>query len=299
MRERALTVNGCQLIIDEVGDPTAPALVLLHGMRDIAANLMPIAEQLACRFRVFVPDQRGHGRSDRAESYSIHDYLYDLHVLQRELIGVPALLAGHSLGGQIVSRYAATFPDQVRAAVIIEGTGPPSRPGWDDPVQQIRGYREQLLRTWALSADPRPLPNLEFAAHRLQLNNPRLSESMAQRIAQNTTRRNAGGDLEWMFDPRVQRIFTGFSEADSQRYWRTVQCPVLLVYGDLAYEHWRTLVAPGEDWDGQFKPGELEQRIEAFARRSVHHFENAGHMVHYDEPDALARLMLDFLEEHQ
>ena len=49
---------------------------------------------------------------------------------------------------------------------------------------------------------------------------------------------------------------------------------------------------------GHFAEGEMEARAAEFPNAEHHWFENSGHMVHYDEPERLAKLGLKFLEQH-
>src|SRR5690606_38837188 len=121
-----LELNGVGLSVLELGPADGPPLVMLHGMRDVAWSLLPLAEPLSRRYRVVLPELRGHGASDRPGCYGIDHFLFDLHGVFARIVRAPAALFGHSLGGQIAARFAALFPHQVRAAVIVEGLGPPA-----------------------------------------------------------------------------------------------------------------------------------------------------------------------------
>ncbi|MCC6792753.1 MAG: alpha/beta fold hydrolase, partial [Thermomicrobiales bacterium] len=45
-----------------------PPLLLLHGIGSSGASWWPVIDSLAERFRLFVPDWRGHGASDRPDA---------------------------------------------------------------------------------------------------------------------------------------------------------------------------------------------------------------------------------------
>src|SRR5690606_34891949 len=109
-------------------------------------------------------------------------------------------------------------------------------------------YAARLVQTLSIPPRQRPLPDLEFAAERLRINNPRLDRARARALAEHATRRNAAGELVWAFDPRVPSVFLGAGGADSERYWHHVRCPTLLVTGDLAHEYWRAQMPL--EWDG-------------------------------------------------
>ena len=66
---------------------------------------------LATDHRVVAVDLRGHGRSSRAEPYDPVSFASDVHqVLDSLGIGPEAVLVGHSLGGVVVTAYAAFYP---------------------------------------------------------------------------------------------------------------------------------------------------------------------------------------------
>lgn len=291
---------GVRLSVLRLGEPTLPPLIMLHGMRDVAWSLMPVARQLSERYCVYLPELRGHGASDQPGWYSIDHFLFDLHQLMATLEIPQADIFGHSLGGQILARFAAIFPGRVRRAVIVEGLGPPARPGEDDDASEIAGYGPHLVATFEIPQRQRALPDLEFAATRLLANNPRLDPGLAPELARAATRAGDDGRLIWAFDPRVRSVFVGVRRRDSERYWRQVRCPTLIISGALADEYWRGQMGdrlPG--WTGRFAPGELEARVACFGAARLVEFERSGHMVHYDEPDRLAAVVREFLQEER
>ena len=80
---RRLTVdaNGVSLNLYAIGEESdGPPVIMLHGMRDVALSLMPVATRLAGQHPVYLPDLRGHGASDKPGGYSIAALVYDLHV---------------------------------------------------------------------------------------------------------------------------------------------------------------------------------------------------------------------------
>jgi len=294
---RLVDAAGVSLRVLTLG--TGPRLLMLHGMRDVATSLLPIAEELARDYQVLLPDLRGHGGSDRPGNYAMIQFLFDLHKVVEELTDEPPALFGHSLGGQIIARYAALYPDQVKAAVIVEGLGPPARPHLADPATALELEGKRLIQTLATSSERRPLPDVEFAAQRLLANNPRLEPGEALVLARGATERDAHGNLVWAFDPRVGSVFLGLGHEDGERYWSHVICPTLIVTGAHCDEYWRGAVPGATDastgFNGRFAPGELEKRLAMFRNHKHLAFDGSGHMVHFDEPARLARETHDFL----
>jgi esterase len=97
-------------------------LVALHAHWMQATTFAPLAQVLFPAWRVIAVDQRGHGDSDRAISYTRDDYLGDLAALLDQLAIDHAVLLGHALGGVNAYQFAARHPGRVEA-LIIEETG--------------------------------------------------------------------------------------------------------------------------------------------------------------------------------
>lgn len=85
-----------------------PLLVALHGHMMEGVTFLPLMQILQSDYRVVALDQRGHGFSDHAASYTRDDYLCDIEALLQTLNGnMPVILLGHSLGGVNAYQFAA------------------------------------------------------------------------------------------------------------------------------------------------------------------------------------------------
>jgi pimeloyl-ACP methyl ester carboxylesterase len=128
LRTGWLVVDGYPMYHREsrTAGPDASAIVHVHGFGISGTYLEPTAEKLATRFRTFVPDLPGMGRSMR------HERPLDLPGLARALmsycdeIGVDkATFVGNSLGCPIICEVAASFPDRIERAVLVSPAGGP------------------------------------------------------------------------------------------------------------------------------------------------------------------------------
>ena len=90
-----------QLAHDVRGD--GPLLVLVHGITENRHSWDPLVDDLARDHRVLRVDLRGHGESPTADSYGMDEMAADIAALVDE----PPLVVGHSLGGVVVTAYAA------------------------------------------------------------------------------------------------------------------------------------------------------------------------------------------------
>jgi pimeloyl-ACP methyl ester carboxylesterase len=95
-------------------------LVLLHGSGSYGLQWEWVAEHLSDRFRVFAVDQRGHGDSGRPDGeYSAEEYAEDIHQMVDTLGLGRIVIAGNSLGGRVAQVFAAEYPSQCTAAVLL------------------------------------------------------------------------------------------------------------------------------------------------------------------------------------
>ena len=97
-------------------------LIALHALWMNAATYSSLAAALAPDWRVIALDQRGHGYSDHAKTYTREDYIHDLLALFTHLDIPSAVLLGNSLGGVNAYQFAARFPERA-CALIIEDIG--------------------------------------------------------------------------------------------------------------------------------------------------------------------------------
>src|SRR6266851_3521678 len=104
---------------DEVGDPSAPPLLLVMGLGLSSRAWDPLPARLSENFRVLVFDNRGTGRSGRRGwMYRMRD-LADDAVTVLDAVQVPrANVFGISMGGMIAQELAIRHPYRVRRLAL-------------------------------------------------------------------------------------------------------------------------------------------------------------------------------------
>jgi pimeloyl-ACP methyl ester carboxylesterase len=116
-----IDIGRVRLFCTSLGPAAAPALLLVHGWGGDGREWSPHAEALADRFRVVVPDLRGHGRSEVPdEGNTPPEMADDLAALIETLATGPVVAVGHSMGGQVVNLLAVRHPDRVRSVVALD-----------------------------------------------------------------------------------------------------------------------------------------------------------------------------------
>jgi len=284
----------CRLSFVDFGNEQLPDLILLHGMQDHAMSMADIAAALSPHYHVVALDLRGHGHSDNAGIYTMVHYISDLHALAAHCQLQRPVIVAHSLGGHIASRYCALFAEQVDKLVLLDGMGPPAiDDGGDNSLAKSR-LRMAVLSVSSHSRGGRQMQDSAEALTRLRRNNPKLSLALAQTIVDHGVQPHPEGGVSWRFDAAVQMIWNTFSFDESETIWRWIECPTLIVTGDRALEYWAHM---RESLRGQdaFYQQTLAQRQQLFVDAKHLIIEDAGHMLHYDQPEQLNKHLLEFL----
>ncbi len=276
--------NGLRHHVRSWGAADAPLLFLLHGWMDVSASFQFVVDELTRDWHVIAPDWRGFGLSAwSASGYWFPDYYSDLDTLLAIYSPEkPVQLVGHSMGGVIACTYAGLRPGRVARVVSLEGFGLARTTPADAPARYRRWLDE-------LDTEPRFRIYDSFAAltARLRRDNPRLTEEKAQFIARAWAHETAPDQVEMLSDPRHKRTNPVlFRLEELLACWKEVTAPVLWVFG-------RNSKSAGYLKD---TPAELAERKGAFRDYHEAWVEDAGHMMHHDQPAAVARLIEDFLD---
>jgi pimeloyl-ACP methyl ester carboxylesterase len=284
---------GLELQVYDYGNSEAPPMVLIHGMQDLALGLEPLAAAFRDRYHVVAYDQRGHGDSDQPGVYALPHFVADLHAVIAQLRLERPILVGHSLGGQVACNYAAVFPEVPSAVVNIDGIGPPfdlrKIPAETKQWRLANGIAS-LLRA---GGHKRPLGDLEDAFHLFCRFHPKLDPEHARRLVEIGTRAHPHGGLQWKWDPHVETAGLTMSPEISEERWAWIECPVLVATADDSAAFYRGRA--GFDAEIREDPDEIARRVALFRNATHVEIENAGHMIHYDNPARLVEVIERFL----
>jgi pimeloyl-ACP methyl ester carboxylesterase len=114
-----LQTDELTLHYEEDGDPGAPPILILHGITQSTATWGWLVPHLEAEHRVVRLDFRGHGRSGRTPgAYAFPGYVADARAICEQVLGQPAVVVGHSLGGATAAGLAQIRPDLVRGVVL-------------------------------------------------------------------------------------------------------------------------------------------------------------------------------------
>ncbi|WP_344322405.1 alpha/beta hydrolase [Streptomyces macrosporus] len=255
-----LRIAGRTLSCLDFGGDGVPVLAL-HGTFGRGSVFARLARDLAGRARIVAPDQRGHGLSDRAADYGRDGFVEDAAHLLRALDLGPAVVLGHSLGGITACQLAARHPESV-SALIVEDVGPVMRrPEIAHPILDVRGWpttgrtREELARRIEAAGVPDSGYFMRSAVR--DGDRWRLLFDWDDMMAV-----QEGGIGDWWPD------------------WLASTCPALVLHGG------RSTLLPA--WLAR-------EMVERRPRTELVTFPSAGHWIHDDDPDGVARAVAGFL----
>ncbi|HEX5940794.1 MAG TPA: alpha/beta hydrolase, partial [Anaerolineales bacterium] len=116
-----IEINGANIYYQAYGEdqPSRAPVLLIHGATNDGYNDWgSIAPELARRYRVFVLDCRGHGRSNNPQmSYSFKELADDAAAFVRAMGYERAHIIGHSNGGNVALVTLMEHPEVIQTCI--------------------------------------------------------------------------------------------------------------------------------------------------------------------------------------
>jgi pimeloyl-ACP methyl ester carboxylesterase len=266
------------------GNASAPPLILVHGGRDHCRNWDWVAEQLRSDWHIIAPDLRGHGDSQWSDdgNYPITNFVYDLAQLVHQLDAGPVTIVAHSLGGNVATRFAGLYPDQVAKLACIEGLGPsPKMIAERAAVPYADRWRTWIAAKRAAAGRlPKRYATFDDVLTRMMAENAYLTPEQARHLTTHAVNRNEDGSWSWKFDNHLNVWpFDDMSAEQIAALWEAITCPTLLLYGANSW-------ASNPAKDGRERHFRNARTVE---------FENAGHWLHHDQFERFMAELRGFL----
>lgn len=120
--EIILSQDGVDLYTKKAGE--GPVCIFVHGgpgmwsksFEDLGGNV------LEKDLTMIYYDQRGSGRSGRANDYSIDSMIEDIEIIRKKFTSEKIYLIGHSFGGILITHYAQKYPKNVKGLIFLNAT---------------------------------------------------------------------------------------------------------------------------------------------------------------------------------
>lgn len=273
----------------EAGPHKTP-LVLLHGWMDVAASFQFVVDALTEDHFIIAPDWRGFGltQSGGADAFWFPDYLADLealldHYAPRQSVN----LVGHSMGGNVAMIYAGVRPERVRRLINLEGFGLPATRAEQAPghyAHWLNGLKDLASGVLQLKT----YDSLEAVARRLMKTNARLDTDKAHWLAAHWSAELTPGQWSILGEAAHKIASAQLYRVDEMlAILRCITAPTLMVE---AADDTVALF-----WKDKFTKAEHHQRMKSVARLGLVELPDCGHMLHHDQPLAVAELLERFI----
>jgi pimeloyl-ACP methyl ester carboxylesterase len=279
---------------------TLPPLVLMHGWMDVAASYQFVVDVLSEAFfanrLIIAADWRGYGKTTGApvDNYWFPDYLADLDFLLDHYAPNQAVdLVGHSMGGNVVMMYAGSRPERVRRLINLEGFGMPVFDSEKAPSRYAQ-WMDELKKLHRGELNLTAYDKADGVARRLMKTNPRLGRDEAGKakanwLATHWATENEQGKWEILGDPAHKIINANLNNvAEALALYKSITAPVLVVEAsDDSLSGW---------WNGKYTLAEFHERLKNVPDCTIKVVQDAGHMMHHDQPLVLAGMIEEFVK---
>ena len=267
--------------------------VMLHGWMDVSASFQFLVDQLPSSPFIIAPDWRGFGPTQALgqDHFWFPDNLADLDFLLDHFeaqLGTPRFhLIGHSMGGNVALAYAGIRPNRVGKVVNLEGFGLPSTKPTMAPKRLSR-WLDELHALQSGSLELKEYETLDGVVRRLQLNNPRLSLDQAQWLAPLWAGQTAQGRWRILGHPahKVVNPYL-YQTLEMQEILKCIEAPVLSLHA--AERDVFKRLGGAYDFD------EYLERMKAIKTLTHQEISDCAHMLHHDQPRAVAQAIAPFL----
>ncbi|MFI5270353.1 MAG: alpha/beta fold hydrolase, partial [Chloroflexota bacterium] len=264
-----LDVNGLKLHHLDWGNPSAPALVMVHGLTGSGHAFDGSGRRFSGRYHVIATDVRGRGESAWSPDggYTQQDYVSDLEGVVDALGLSKFTLCGTSMGGRIAMEYAGRHSERLER-LIINDIGPDAEAGSD----RITRNQANVPESFASIAEA-----VAFRAGTSSVFANLPAAEQEERMGFELRARD-DGRFYWKHDPEFQRQRVSKGTPTYGYLWdvlKNLNVPTLLVWGTAS---------------DVLSEGQAQRVIETLAKGELVSVTGVGHAPTLNEPEAVSGL---------
>ncbi len=304
--------NGIRIAVHEQGE--GPAVILLHGFPELAFSWRHQLPALAAAgFRAIAPDQRGYGKTSvppEVADYRIDKLIGDLHGLLDALELPTATFVGHDWGAILLWQMAMLAPDRIEKLIMLNIPHYP-RPV-EDPISiwrrrfgndfYIVNFQDSDEADHVFARDPACFFDVTMRRNQItrELFDKLPDDRKVVSLMHALSKEKHGGEPLLTPDERdyyaAEYARSGFSgPINWYRNWtdnwqrmagveQTISIPTLFV---------------GADNDVLIAPQHITGMKSLVQDLEIHMLEGCGHWSQQEQPDAVNRLIVDWLVQRR
>jgi len=245
---------------------TGKPVIILHGLFGSSRNWQSVAKALAGEYRVITPDLRNHGQSEHADSMTYTEMAEDVLALIRDQSLEKVSLVGHSMGGKVAMLSALlNSPSLIEKLAVLDIA----------PVSYEHRYGKLFEAMHNL-----PLDRIKNRNEAEKILNDQINDIfLTQFLLQNLVKSEKG--FEWRFNLRAIQdnieTISSFPEIEPNTKYDK---PALFLGG--ATSHF-------------IQPQYHDDIRKYFPNADIELIENAGHMLHIEQPEVVVDKIRNFL----
>jgi esterase len=240
-------------------------VVILHGLYGNQGNWSAHARQLAEHYAVYAFDVRNHGQSPHAGAMLLSEMAADVAETMAGLGLDDAHLIGHSMGGKIAMLLALQQPERIRSLIVVDIAPVDYHKSQDGVLQAL------------LTLDLAALDSRTDADQRLA---PEIPEKAVRDFLLANLQRSGEGGFQWRIN--LAAIARSFSDITGWPGLAAVYSgPVLFIRGEAS---------------DYILPEFQQETLRQFPNATLKTVSGAGHWVHSEKPEAVQRLIRNFLD---
>ncbi len=287
---KTIVIRDLNYHVQEWGNLNAPKLFALHGWMDCGASFEFVASKLQDDFHIIAPDFRGHGKTQHVSTgYWLADYIADIDaLLDHYQLDNSVNLLGHSKGGILSLMYAGIATERVAKVMSLDGLFFVPKP----VDQTAKSYRQWLHQT-KHGTPPKVYDNLAHLELSVRRNNPRMSDAMVSYLAKiwskpfiDSTDLKGVEKVEIIHDRKhLDTITMRHQVEEFEAIWQEIQATVGIV-----------MAKESPLFKLYQKKGAISKAEKLLKLKDENYFvvEDAGHMLHVEQPEETARCIRDF-----
>lgn len=240
-------------------------LLILHGLFGSSDNWLTIGKKLAEQYKVYLIDQRNHGRSPWSNEWDYQAMSADLHEFVEEHNLQDFVLIGHSMGGKTAMNYAVDYTSAKIKQLVIVDIAPKPYPIHHDKI--VAGLKAIDLS----QVNSRKAADEQLATY--------IDEVGVRQFLLKNLYRNEEKNFEWRINlpviaDNLVNVSGGLAEGKQ--------------YNGI------TLFVRGRK-SNYIKDGDEAVINKHFPQATVQTVENAGHWVHAERPIEFMEMLQAFL----